>query len=248
MNNNKHPNLLNCLDYKLCQKEREIWILMDYVPQDLGTLFQKNKYNPHVMNEKFFKNIAFQILSGVNYLHENMIIHRDIKLENILYDESKNLVRIGDFGLSRPFDFDINSRYTDVGTCPYKPPELILGLTVYSTTFDIWSVGCVLVEICIGEHLFGDKTALGVLKLMYKIFGTFSEQKLPGYTKFPLSHMLKDIPETEGIGLVKYIQEKRKIDIKTYDFYDLIEKMLCINPINRISAKDCLAHSWFKEN
>ena len=51
------------------------------------------------MNEKFFKNISYQILSGINYLHQNMIIHRDLKLENILYDKEKNIVKITDFGL-----------------------------------------------------------------------------------------------------------------------------------------------------
>ena len=240
-----HPNVMSLKDFKFCREDREIWILMDYMPIDLGKFFSLNRNNKEIMNEKFIKNIAFQILSGVNYLHQNMIIHRDLKLENILYDEEKNNVKITDFGLSRQFDYDINSQYTDVGTYPYKPPELILGLTHYSTSFDIWSIGCILVEICIGSHLFGENDAIGVIKLMYKIFGSFNESLLPGFKNFPSSKILENLPENEGIGLINYIKSKIKIKFENDDFFDLIKNMLCIDPTKRINAKDCLSHSWF---
>ena len=204
----------------------------------------ENKDNKKVMNEEFFKKIAYQILQGINYLHQNRIMHRDLKLENILYDESKEICRIGDFGLSRQFDYDVTSQYTDVGTFPYKPPELILGLTHYSTAFDIWSIGCVFVEICTGRHLFGEDNSLGVLKLMYKIFGSFNETILPGFKNFPSSKLLDNLPQTKGIGLINYIKSNQKFELSN-DFYDIIEKMLCINPMKRINAKECLTHPWF---
>ena len=241
-----HPNVMNLKDYKFCREDREIWILMDYIPLDLGKFLSQNKTNKEVMNEKFFKNISYQILNGVNYLHQNMIIHRDIKLENILYDKENNIAKITDFGLSRNFDYDINARYTDVGTFPYKPPELILGCTYYSTNFDIWSTGCILVEIVTGCHLFGESDALGVIKLMFKIFGSFNENILPGFKNFPSSKILENIPETKGIGLINYIKDKKLFELED-DFYDLMEKMLCIDPTKRISAKECLSHPFFSK-
>ena len=242
----KHPNVVNLIDYNLCREDREIYILMDYLPTDLGKFFADNRKNPNVMNEQFFKKIAYQILNGVNYLHKKQIMHRDLKLENILYDEKKDIARIGDFGLSRQFDYDISCQYTDVGTYPYKPPELILGLTHYSTAFDIWSTGCIFVEIITGSHLFGEDNDVGVLKLMFNIFGSFNENILPDFKNFPNSHLLEKISQTEGIGLRNYILKKEKIiEIKDDNFYDLIERMLCIDPTKRINAKDCLLHSWF---
>ena len=241
----RHPNVVNLIDFKLCREEREIWLLMDYLPIELGKFFFQNKQNPKIMNENFFKNISYQILNGVNYLHQNLIIHRDLKLENILYDEEKNIVQIGDFGLSRQYDYDINSQYTDVGTYPYKPPELILGLTHYSTSFDIWSIGCILVEICTGSHLFGKDNQIGVIKLMYEIFGPFNDEVLPGYKNFPSSKILENLNAKKGIGLINYIEKNKKFDFENNNFFDLIEKMLCINPTKRINAKECLNHSWF---
>ena len=241
----EHPNVINLVDFKLCRKDRAIWILMDYLPTELGKFFSENKENKDIMNEKFVKNIAYQILNGVNYLHTNMIVHRDLKLENILYDEKKNIIRIGDFGLSRQIDFDVSCQYTDVGTFPYKPPELILGLTHYSAAFDIWSIGCILVEICTGCHLFGENDAIGVLKLLYNIFGSFNDILLPKFKSFPSSKLLENLPEKKGIGIVNYIKSKKKFEFENNNFYDLIEKMLCIDPTKRISAKDCLNHPWF---
>jgi len=241
----KHQNVINLLDFNLNRKDKELCILMEYLHTDLGKFFHENRQNPNVMNENFLKNISYQILSGLNYLHENNIIHRDIKLENILYDSKNNIAKIGDFGLSRQFDYDLSTIYTDVGTYPYKPPELLLGLTHYSTSFDIWSTGCILVEICTGTHLFGKDNSLGVISLMYKIFGSFNDDNLPGFKNFPNSKILEALPQAQGIGLVKYIKENQKFDFVNDDFYNLIEKMLCIDPTKRINAKDCLTHKWF---
>ena len=239
-----HVNIVNLLDYDI--REYETLILMDYVPTDLKKFFSDHKNDPKVMNEKFFKNIAHQIICGVNHLHSHQIIHRDLKLENILYDEKNNIAKIGDFGLSRIFDYCLESQYTDVGTYPYKPPEILLGLKKYTTAFDIWSIGCLLVQICTMSLLFCANDPLGVLKLMYEIFGSFNDNVLPGYKGFPNSNLIINLPENEGFGLIEYIKKNKKFEFENDNFYDLISRMLCIDPTKRISAKECLEHPWFK--
>ena len=240
-----HLNIVNMLDFKL--EQTETWILMEYLKTDLMKFYVSNKDNPKVMNEKFFKNISFQILCGINHLHSELIIHRDIKLENILYDEKNNIAKIGDFGLSRNFDYCLESQYTDVGTYPYKPPEVLLGLKKYTTAFDIWSIGCLLVQICTMSLLFGANDPVGVLRLMYDIFGSFNENVLPGYKDMPNANLVVNLPQKEGIGLVQYIKQKQKFKFQNELFYDLITKMLCIDPAKRITAKKCLSHDFFKE-
>ena len=218
---------------------------MEFFKTDLRKFLYVNKENKNVLQEKFFRKICYQIFQGLNYLHENNIMHRDLKLENIIYDEKKEICKISDFGLSHRFDYDINTQYTDVGTLPYKPPEVILGLMHYSTAFDIWSLGCIFVEICTGLKIFGEDNSLGVIKLIYKIFGAFNETIFPGFKNFPFSKMLEDIPQIEGIGLSNYIISNQRFKFENTDFYDLIEQMLTIDPIKRISAKDGLNHPWF---
>ena len=208
------------LDFKL--EQTETWILMEYLKTDLMKFYSLNKDNPKVMNEKFFKNISFQILCGIDHLHSELIIHRDIKLENILYDEENNIAKIGDFGLCRNLDYCLESQYTDVGTYPYKPPEVLLGEKKYTTAFDIWSIGCLLVQICTMSLLFGANDPVGVLRFMYDIFGSFNDNVFPG-------------------------KQKQKFKFENEHFYDLITKMLCINYSNRFTAKQCLSHAFFNE-
>ena len=240
-----HLNIVNMLDFKL--EQTETWILMEYLKTDLMKFYSLNKDNPKVMNEKFFKNISFQILCGIDHLHSELIIHRDIKLENILYDEENNIAKIGDFGLCRNLDYCLESQYTDVGTYPYKPPEVLLGEKKYTTAFDIWSIGCLLVQICTMSLLFGANDPVGVLRFMYDIFGSFNDNVFPGYKKLPNANLIANLPEKAGIGLVEYIKQKQKFKFENEHFYDLITKMLCINYANRFTAKQCLSHAFFNE-
>ena len=66
------------IDFKL--EEAETWILVEYNPTDLMKFFHLSEENPKIMNGKFFKNISYQIISGINFLHSERIIHRYIKL------------------------------------------------------------------------------------------------------------------------------------------------------------------------
>ena len=240
LKNINNENIIRLIDYKLLKEKSEIWMLMDYFPINLKQFYHENRENKKIMNENFFKNIAFQIISAVDYLHQNMIIHRDLKLENILYDKNKNIVKISNFNLSRKIDFNINHKYSNIGSSSYKPPEVILGLRNYSTKYDIWSVGCILVEICTDKVLFNADNSIDVLKLMYKLFGTLKE-----FNNFPLSKIIVNLPKDEGIGLINYIKKFQKFEFENNNFYDLIEKILFIDPNKRLNTKIILKHPWF---
>lgn len=245
ISNYNHPNLIKFIDVHF--EKREIWILMEYLPTDLEKFFALNSQNPQVMNEHFFKSIAYQCINGLCFLHKLQIMHRDIKPSNIFYDDKKNIVKIGDFGLSRTLSYDVKAKYTLAGTYAYNPPDILLGSLEYSSVVDVWSLGCVLVEICTNKNLFGKSTQIGVLKLIYQIYGSFNQNILPGYDKFPNSNLIMNLPEKNGMGLINYIKTYKKFEFENENFYDLIEKMLCIDPSKRINAYDCLNHPWFKD-
>ena len=165
-----NPYLIKYVDWKINKEDNEIWILMKYFPIDLRTFFNDNLNNPNIINEKIFKNIAFQILSGLNSLHKNGIIHSDLKPENILYDPQNNIIQITDFGLSHTFTFDIYHKYkVSGGTYPYLPPDILLGNLLFFTSLDIWSLGCLLIELCTGEIIFKGNNYSDVLEKIENI-------------------------------------------------------------------------------
>lgn len=102
-----------------------------------------------------------QLLSGIEHCHNKGVLHRDIKSSNLLVSED-GILKIADFGLATHFDPDNPRPMTSqVITLWYRPPELMLGATHYSVGVDLWSVGCVLAELLLGEPIFPGRTEVG---------------------------------------------------------------------------------------
>ena len=242
--NIENPYLIKCIDWTISEENQEIMILMEYFPVELSTFFHKNLGNIKIINENLFKNIAFQMLSGIDALHKNGIIHCDIKPQNILYDPSQNYIQLTDYGLSNNFDYDIDTDFKGTGgTYPYMAPDLLLGNTFFFISLDIWSLGCVFVELCTGEVIFSGDNYQDVLEKIVDVFGSIKDL-LPGFKLLARNRKVTLI-EKEGKGLINYIKENQKFEFSNEHFYDLITKMLCIDPFKRITAEDAMKHSFF---
>lgn len=97
-----------------------------------------------------------QILDGVKYLHDNRIIHRDLKLGNLFLNDNLQ-VKIGDFGLATRIEYEGERKKTLCGTPNYIAPE-ILTKKGHSFEVDIWSIGCVMYTLLVGQPPFETKT------------------------------------------------------------------------------------------
>jgi cyclin-dependent kinase 12/13 len=183
------------------------------------------------------------------YLHDNHIIHRDVKGANILIDKN-GIVKLADFGLARVIYPDIRKiNYTiKVVTLWYRAPELLLGLKNYSDKVDIWSLGCFFAELFIGKTLFPGDNERRELELIFDVCGSPSPKKFKNYKH--LKPTVRDEIEKKKHKrrLEEFLREKnfnRKMD---ESLIDLLSKMLTVEPNLRISGREALAHPYFTED
>ncbi|KAJ3361610.1 serine/threonine protein kinase, CMGC, CDC2/CDK sub [Kappamyces sp. JEL0680] len=252
-----HPNVVKLLEIairsgKKEQKHMDTYMVFPYLEHDLDGLLQ----NPAViLSIPQVKSYMQQLLRGLEHLHKNNILHRDIKCANLLIS-NKGYLKIADFGLARPFN-PKGGRYTnDVITRWYRPPELLLGATEYDGAVDIWGVGCVFGEILRRRALFpGDRYALRVLtaselkqlELIWNLCGTPNEKNWPGkgYLKLPLfaQNVLSDFDETtKRDPTFKDIFPKRHF---TDECYALLRALLQLCPAERVTATEALTFPYF---
>lgn len=162
-------NLLGMID---CFYAREHLVIVT-------ELLQENLYDFHMQrrHENFFtkpriKMIAHQVLTALEALHALNIIHCDLKPENVLFQSSKDCkVKLIDFG-SCCYIHDEPAFYMQ--TRPYRAPEMLLGC-IYDERIDIWSLGCMLLELYLGISLFECKSVPAILAKMIAVFGPFPE-------------------------------------------------------------------------
>ena len=133
-----HPNLVKYISSY--EDEEGIYIIMEFcIYGDLYSLLHIVKKKKVYVNEEIIWDIAYQCLLGLEYLHSNQIIHRDIKLLNIFMSKNK-IVKIGDMGMSKILDKK-EMKLSRVGTPLFLAPELIKK-EKYDFKADIWSLGC----------------------------------------------------------------------------------------------------------
>ncbi|GFS65679.1 hypothetical protein TNIN_391261, partial [Trichonephila inaurata madagascariensis] len=120
--------------------------------------------------EAEIKNILYQILQGLAFMHKHGYFHRDLKPENVLCMGS-DLIKIADFGLAR----EIRSRppYTDyVSTRWYRAPEILLRSTNYSSPIDLWALGCIMAELYNLRPLFPGRSEIDQIFRIASVLGT----------------------------------------------------------------------------
>merc|ERR1719253_1924302 len=132
---------------------------------DLATYIKDMAKRKMRIREVQIMNYFVQIVQALQYIHQSRILHRDLKTSNLFLMKSKQVVKLGDFGISRVLEGSIEAAITVVGTPYYMSPEVCENKP-YTFKSDVWSLGCVLYELCMLKHAFSADNLLG---LVYKI-------------------------------------------------------------------------------
>lgn len=146
-----HANVVRFLSF--FDDDINVYIVLELCKQ--RSMMELHKRRP-IVTEYECRFYIHQILRGVRYLHDQRIIHRDLKLGNLFLNDSLN-VKIGDFGLATRIEFDGERKKTLCGTPNYIAPE-ILNKKGHSYEVDVWSIGCVMYTLLAGQPPFETKT------------------------------------------------------------------------------------------
>ncbi|KAF2934636.1 hypothetical protein DAI22_04g177700 [Oryza sativa Japonica Group] len=238
-----HPSIVDVKEVVVGSSLDSIFMVMEYMEHDLKGVMEAMK-QPYSQSE--VKCLMLQLLEGVKYLHDNWVLHRDLKTSNLLLNNRGEL-KICDFGLSRQYGSPLKPYTQLVVTLWYRAPELLLGTKEYSTAIDMWSVGCIMAELLAKEPLFNGKTEFEQLDKIFRTLGTPNEKIWPGYAKLP----------GVKVNFVKQPYNRLRDKFPAASFsgrpilseagFDLLNNLLTYDPEKRLSADAALQHEWFRE-
>ncbi|KAK6643978.1 Cyclin-Dependent Kinase 7 [Polyplax serrata] len=227
----KHPNIIGLLD--VFGHRSNVSLVFDFMDTDLEIIVKDTNI---VLTPSNIKAYILMTLQGLEYMHNNWFLHRDLKPNNLLVN-SEGILKLGDFGLAK-FYGSPNRIYThQVVTRWYRSPELLFGARIYGVGVDMWAVGCILAELLLRVPFLQGESDLDQLTKIFQVLGTPTEETWPG---------MKGLPD--------FIQFKPSVgtpfrDIftaATNDLLDLLSKLLAMCPSERCTASEALQMEYFR--
>lgn len=186
----EHPNIVEYKD-NFFTGDTLVIVMMYCEGGDLATYIKDMARKKQRIQEKQVMHYFVQVLQALQHIHNERILHRDLKTSNLFLTNQYRIVKLGDFGISRVLEGSIEAAITVVGTPYYMSPEVCENKP-YTFKSDVWSLGCVLYELCMLKHAFQADNLLG---LVYKIVSDDYEAIPKFYSKGPLNNLIQQMLE-----------------------------------------------------
>ena len=230
-----HPGIIKLCEVLYDQPTRRLALVFELMDMNIYELIRGRR---QYLQEQRIKNYMYQLLKSMDHMHRNGIFHRDIKPENILITDDE--LKLADFGSCR----GIYSKqpYTEyISTRWYRAPECLLTDGFYNYKMDMWGVGCVFFEVLSLYPLFPGTNELDQVTKIHQILGTPPAETLAKLKKHSNSHIDFNFPHKEGTPMTKLIPHCSP------DCIDIIVRLLAYDPDDRLSARQAVKHSYFKD-
>ncbi|KAG0205023.1 Cyclin-dependent kinase catalytic subunit [Mortierella sp. GBA30] len=231
----RHDHVVQLLD--IIHDENRLYLVFEFLDLDLKRYMDTVPMTTATgLPLDQVKEYMYQLINGVEYCHSRRILHRDLKPQNLLIDEARNL-KLADFGLARAFGIPLRCYTHEVITLWYRAPEILMGSRHYSTAVDVWSIGCIFAEMVLKKPLFPGDSEIDELFRIFRLRGTPDETLWPGITT--LRDWKPTFPKWQRQPLEKTLPSL------CADGVDLLNQMIEYDPARRISAKKALQHPYF---
>ncbi|XP_068207888.1 cyclin-dependent kinase 10 isoform X2 [Palaemon carinicauda] len=232
----KHPNIVALKEVVVGRSLESIFLVMEYCEQDLASLLD-NMQTPFM--EAHVKCIMIQVFKGLAYLHDKEIVHRDVKVSNLLLTNT-GTIKIADFGLARELGYPMSPMTPQVVTLWYRAPELLFQAKTQTTGVDMWAAGCILGELLLHKPLLPGKSEIDQINLIINLLGTPNDNIWPDFSQ---------LPAIQNFTLMQqpYNNLKTKFPALSPSGQRLLNFLFMYDPNRRATADECLQSAYFKE-
>ena len=233
-----HPNIIKCKNVYL--NDHHVNAVLELGKSNLREWI--NASNTRTLKEstnlirKFVKNI----IDGLHEIHLKGFIHRDLKPDNIIVVH--DVVKISDFGLTvhESIYYDKPPNSYSACTLWYRSPELLLEETPNNKSLDVWSLGCIIAELLIGEPLLPGDSEIDQLFKTFQMFGTANNSNWENIESN--SNWKTSFPKWDNVGKFMELLNKQSHKLEPHQ-YELLIRMFEYNPKKRITI-DEIASKW----